>query len=152
MDIYRYFEDFQPGQVIELGSRTLTADEITRFAAAFDPQPFHLDEEAGRNSILGGLAASGWHTVACTMRLICDSFLLQSSSMGSPGIRSLKWRKPVLAGDTLNAHAEVLSARQSKSRPEMGIVEFRFTVTNHQDDVVMVQENPILFGTREAAQ
>lgn len=150
MDIFRYFEDFHDGQTIDMGTRTVTADEIVTFAAEFDPQPFHLDEEAGRASILGGLAASGWHTAAMTMRLLCDSFLIQSSSMGSPGVSSLKWKKPVLAGDRLSAQAEVLTCRRSRSKPEMGIVTFRFTVTNQSDEIVMVQENPILFGCKEA--
>lgn len=149
MDQKRTFEDFVPGQTIDLGSKLITAGEIVAFASEYDPQPFHLDEEAGRASILGGLAASGWHTAAIQMRLLCDAFLLNSTSMGSPGITSLKWKKPVLAGDTLSARAEVLDARRSKSRPGMGIVSFRFTVTNQHDEPVLVQENPILFGARE---
>ncbi|AXS41457.1 MaoC family dehydratase [Breoghania sp. L-A4] len=149
MDTFLTFEDFHPGNSIDLGTKTVTAAEIIAFASEFDPQPFHLDQEAGRDSILGGLAASGWHTAGILMRLLCDAFLVRSSSMGSPGITSLKWRKPVLAGDTLSARGDVLSARRSASRPDMGIVDFRFTVTNQNDEIVLVQENPILFGTRE---
>lgn len=150
MNKFLYFEDFRAGQNIDLGTKTITANEIIAFAAEFDPQPFHLDEAAGQASILGGLAASGWHTAAIMMRLLCDAFLANSASMGSPGIKSLKWRKPVLAGDTLRVRSAVLSVRRSKSRPKMGIIDFCFTVTNQNDDVVLVQENPILFGCREA--
>ena len=147
----RYFEDFSSGEIITLGPRTVGAGEIVEFAAEFDPQPFHLDEEAGRRSILGGLAASGWHTAALTMRMICDAFLLQTASMGSPGVTSVNWRRPVLAGDTLSGVAEVLSARRSSSRPDMGIVTFRITLANQKGETVMVQENPIFIGCREAS-
>ncbi len=151
MDTFLTFEDFRAGDAIDLGTRTVDADEIIAFASEFDPQPFHLDQQAGEASILGGLAASGWHTASMLMRLFCDAVLARSSSMGAPGVTSLKWRRPVLAGDTLSARGEVLSARRSNSRPEMGIVEFRFTVTNQNGEIVLIQENPVLFGTREAA-
>ncbi len=151
MDTFRYFEDFRDGEIIDLGTKIVTADEIIAFASEFDPLPFHLDEEAGRASILGGLAASGWHTAAMMMRLLCEGFLINSASMGSTGITSLKWKKPVLAGDKLSAEAEVLSCRRSRSKPEMGIVEFRFTVSNQNGDTVLIQMNPILFRAREAA-
>ncbi len=104
MAIRYYWEDLQAGRVLDLGTVTPTAEEIKHFAAQFDPQPFHLDEEAGRQSVFGGLCASGWHTCAMAMRLTVDNFLRESSSMGSPGLESLKWLKPVYPGDTLRAN------------------------------------------------
>jgi len=95
------FEDFVEGATLDLGSKLVTAEEIVEFASEFDAQPMHLDEEAGKRSILGGLSASGWHTCAMFMRLLCDGFLLDSTSQGSPGIEYVKWKKPVLAGDKL---------------------------------------------------
>lgn len=149
MNTERYFEDFSSGEIIPLGPRTVEATEIVEFAREFDAQPFHLDEEAGRRSLLGGLAASGWHTAAMTMRMMFDAFLQGSASMGSSGISSVQWRRPVLAGDTLSGVAEVLAARRSASRPQMGIVTFRITLTNQKGETVMIQENPIFFGCRE---
>ncbi len=111
------YEDFVEGATFPLGTKAVTAEEIIEFASEFDAQPMHLDEAAGKASILGGLSASGWHTCAMFMRLICDGFLLDSTSQGSPGIDYAKWKKPVLAGDTLTARVTVLSARISKSRP-----------------------------------
>jgi acyl dehydratase len=147
--IQRYFEDFIVGEVIPLGSHRVTRAEIIAFAAEFDPQPFHLDERQGAGSMVDGLIASGWHVSGLFMRMLCDGFLLQSSSLGSPGIETLKWRKPVRAGDTLSAKATVIEARRSKSRPEMGIVRFRSEVENQGGEIVMWLENPILFGARE---
>ena len=95
------FEDFVEGGSIDLGAKDVTAEEIVEFAGEFDPQPMHLDEAAGKASILGGLSASGWHTCAIFMRLICDAFLLDSTSQGAPGVDRIKWKKPVLAGDRL---------------------------------------------------
>ena len=97
-----HFEDFAVGQVIDLGTYAVTAAEIREFASEFDPQPFHLDEAAGKASILGGLAASGWHVCSMLMRMIADSWLNKSASMGSNGVSEVKWLKPVLAGETLS--------------------------------------------------
>ena len=96
----RTFEDFTPGMVIETGPRLVTREEIVAFAAEFDPQPMHLDEDAARASILGGLAASGWHTCCLMMRMACDGFVLDSSSMGAPGVDEVKWLKPLRPGTT----------------------------------------------------
>jgi acyl dehydratase len=147
--IQRYFEDFVVGEALPLGSRQVTRAEIIAFAAEFDPQPFHLDERQGASGMVDGLMASGWHVAGLFMRMLCDGFLLESSSLGSPGIETLKWRKPVRAGDTLTGTATVLEARRSKSRPEMGIVRFRSDIVNHAGETVMWLENPILFGCRE---
>jgi acyl dehydratase len=152
--VQRYFEDFTVGEVIPLGSHQVTRAEIIAFAAEFDPQPFHLDERQGAGTMragtmVDGLIASGWHVSGLFMRMLCDGFLLESSSLGSPGIETLKWRKPVRAGDTLTAKATVIETRRSKSRPEMGIVRFRSEVENQAGEIVMWLENPILFGCRE---
>lgn len=144
----RYFEDFIVGENLPLGSRHVTRAEIIAFAAEFDPQPFHLDERAGGEAPISGLMASGWHVGALFMGMLCGGFLLDSSSMGSPGIESLKWRKPVRPDDTLTASSTVVDARASKSRPEMGIVRFRHEVVNQADELVMWLDNSIMFGRR----
>jgi acyl dehydratase len=121
-----HFEDFAVGQVIDLGSYAVTAAEIREFANEFDPQPFHLDEAAGSASLLGGLAASGWHVCSILMRMIAVSWLNKSASMGSNGVSEVKWLKPVLAGETLSGRAKILTKRISSRRPEMGIFECFF--------------------------
>lgn len=131
-----WFEDFAPGQRFEFAPRPVTADEIVAFAAEFDPQPMHLDEAVGRASILGGLAASGWHTSAMMMRMLCDSYILDSASEGSPGVDRMEWKKPVLAGDTLSGGVTVLEARMSNSRPSIGIVRFLGEVQNQRGEIV----------------
>jgi len=148
MQAFRHFEDFRVGEVIPLASRTVTREEILAFAAEFDPQPMHLDEAAARATPLGGLAASGWHTAAVFMRMMCDGFLLRSSSWGSPGIDELKWLRPVRPGDRLSGRAIVLSARVSKSRPEMGLVGFRFEVENGAGERMLEMTNSIMFARR----
>jgi acyl dehydratase len=119
-----HYEDFYVGQVMVLGPKLVTKDDIVAFAREFDPQPFHLDEKAGRASILGGLAASGWHTCSLLVRLICDACLSQSTVLGSRGMEEVKWLGPVLAGDILSGEIGILSARRSQSRPGVGILTF----------------------------
>jgi len=143
------YEDMEEGRVFELSARTVTAEEIIAFAKEFDPQPMHLDEEAGRKSLLGGLAASGWHTSSVFMRMMYDSFIADSTSEGSPGITEMRWRTPVLAGDTLTGSSTVLSRRRLKSRPHIGLVTFRHEVRNQRGENVIECENPILFGLRD---
>ncbi len=145
------FEDFVEGSEIDLGAKDVTAEEIVEFAGEFDPQPMHLDEAAGRASILGGLSASGWHTCAIYMRLLCDAFLVDSTSQGAPGIDRIKWRKPVLAGDRLTGRAVVLSRRESRSRPSIGLVAFRSELFNQRGEAVFELENTVMFLKREAA-
>lgn len=145
------FEDFTEGRSIDLGVKDVTAEEIVEFAGEFDPQPMHLDEAAGKASILGGLSASGWHTCAIYMRLLCDAFLLDSTSQGAPGIDRIKWRKPVLAGDRLNGRATVLSRRESRSRPSIGLVAFRSELFNQHGETVFELENTVMFLKRGAA-
>jgi acyl dehydratase len=144
------FEDFRVGQVLEIGQRTVTADEIIAFARQFDPQPFHLSEEAGRRSIYGSLIASGWHTVAIVMRMSCDAYLLESRSMGSPGVDELRWLKPVRAGDTIRAEFETLEVRPSKTKPDRGIVVSAWRVFNQHDKIVMTMRGMGLFLRRDA--
>lgn len=151
MTAFRTFEDFHEGEEIDLGKKRVTAEEIIAFAEEFDPQPFHLDEAAGKASVLGGLAASGWHTTSMLMRLLCDNLLLSSTCMGSPGVDKVAWRRPVLAGDELHASAKVLGTRELRSRPGLGVVRFLFTIANQRGETVLTQENAILFGRREAA-
>ena len=150
MDDFRYFEDFHEGDVLPLGPRTVTREEIVAFAAEFDPQPFHMDEEAAKHTPLGGLAASGWHTAALFMRMMCDSYLLRTASMGAPGIEELRWLRPVRPGDTLAGTATVLSTRGSKNRPDMGIVHFLFELANQRREPVMRVRNPMFFARKAA--
>jgi acyl dehydratase len=133
----RYFEDFEPGHVFELGSRTVTADEIVAFARDWDPQPFHTDEEAAAASVFGGLIASGWHTGAMWMRLYVDAVLLGAASMGSPGIEELRWLAPVRPGDTLYARLTVLEAKPSERRPDRGTIRSRAEMVNQDGVTVM---------------
>src|SRR6187551_2596243 len=116
------YEDFVEGATFGLGTKSVTAEEIIEFAREFDAQPMHLDEAAGKASLLGGLSASGWHTCCMFMRMLCDGFLLDSTSQGSFGIDHVKWRKPVLAGDTLRGRVTVIGKRSSQSRPGVGLV------------------------------
>jgi acyl dehydratase len=146
------YEDFEPGRSFALGPKTVTSEEIIEFAREFDPQPMHLDEQAGRASILGGLAASGWHTSAMVMRMMVDSYLLSSLSEGAPGIDIMEWRKPVLAGDTISGHSTVLEARPMRSRPGIGIVKFRHEIANQRGDAVCMSENSIMFRMRQKAE
>jgi acyl dehydratase len=119
-----HFEDFHPGQVFGLGPKLVTKDEIVAFAKEFDPQPFHLDEETANASVLGGLAASGWHTCSMLIRLSCDAFLSRSAVLGSRGMDEVKWLKPVYDGDELSGEFRVTGLRQSESRPGVGILKF----------------------------
>jgi acyl dehydratase len=145
------FEDFTEGGSIALGSKLVTAEEIVEFASEFDAQPMHLDEEAGKASILGGLSASGWHTCSMFMLLMCDGFLLDSTSQGSPGLDYVRWKKPVLAGDTLTGKSTVLAKRMSKSKPGMGFITVKSELSNQRGETVLELENTGMFLSREAA-
>ena len=144
----RYFEDFTPGEVIELGRRSITKDEIIAFAKEFDPQPFHLDEEAAKRSIFGGLLASGWHTAALTMRLLYDGLVKDTMSLGSPGVDELRWLKPVRPGDTLSARLTVLECIPSRSKSDRGIVRSTIELVNQHGEVVVTSKGMSLFGRR----
>lgn len=145
------FEDFAVGRTFESAPYALNEQDLIAFAEQFDPQPFHVDAAAAENSFFGGLVASGWQTAAIGMRLISDTFILDSSGMGSPGIDDLRWIRPVRAGDVLTLKGTVLNARESKSRPDIGLVEFLFEIFNQDGTVVMSQRNWIMFGKRAGA-
>ena len=144
-----FFEDLVPGSVAEHGPWTVTADEIVAFAREYDPQPFHLGEDSAKDTFVGRLIASGWHTIAIEMRMLCDSFLLEAAGMGSPGVEEVKWLRPVLPGDELTLRRTVLGAEPSRSRPEMGVVRFRLDTLNGRGEIVMSHVGPILFARRE---
>ncbi|KQY34724.1 MaoC family dehydratase [Rhizobium sp. Root483D2] len=133
-----HFEDFPAGKRFDFKPVEVKADDVIAFAREFDPQPMHLSQEAGKESILGGLAASGWHTSALMMRALCDSYIHETASEGSPGVDSMEWKKAVLAGDTLSGSCTVIEARVSRSRPEIGIVKLRAVVTNQRGETVAI--------------
>lgn len=144
----RHFEDLAEGEVITLGRITVTRDMILTFAREFDPLPFHLDEKAARKSLLGGLAASGWQTAALSLRLLNDAFLGAVASAGGLGFSDLKWRKPLLAGDTISGTATISALRRSRSRPQWGIATIDFDIRNQRDDTVMTMKLANLIDTR----
>jgi acyl dehydratase len=129
------YEDLTPGRKFDLGTVKIDREEMIEFARRFDPLPYHLDEEAGRNSVLGGLAASGWYTVALWMRAYADNVLADSTSQASPG-GTLSWTAPVFPGDTLHFQIEVKSARRSKSKPNLGVVEITGTADRDEDTIM----------------
>ena len=145
-----YFEDFRAGEVREYGDRLVSAEEIISFAREYDPQPFHLDPEAAKSSQAGGLIASGWHTAVMLMRMNCDEFLLRAASEGAPGVEEVKWLLPVRPGDRLSVRRTVLSARTSRSKPAIGVVEFLFEALNQNREVVMTQRNASFLRRRSA--
>lgn len=132
-----YFEEVVVGTVLEFGSKTVTKDEIMDFAKKYDPQLFHIDEDAANDSIYGGLIASGWHTGSMAMRMMVDHMVNQRAGLGSPGWDNLKWLKPVRPGDTLRVRSEVVDKKRSKSRPQMGTVFGKIEVFNQHDELVM---------------
>ncbi|MFH0821428.1 MAG: MaoC family dehydratase [Pseudomonadota bacterium] len=133
----RYFEDYLPGAVHEFGSITIGEAEIIEFALRFDPQPFHIDPEAARQSAFGGLIASGWHTVSLTMRLLVDHYVSKPASLGSPGVDEVRWRKPVRPGDTLSVRVTILESKLSRSKPGQGSIRSNIEVLNQHREVVM---------------
>jgi acyl dehydratase len=144
-----YWEDFRPGAVTVYGPRLVTREEIVAFAAEFDPQPMHLDEEAARKTLLGGLAASGWHTCCVFMRIIADGYILNSSSMGGPGVDEVRWLKPLRPGTRVRVRATVVETRPSKSRPEMGLAKFSYDMLDESDAVIMTLTTTHMFGRRQ---
>jgi acyl dehydratase len=144
----RYFEDFEPGEVMELGSHAVTEQEIVEFARRWDPQPFHVDPEAAKESVFGGLIASGWHTGAMWMRLYVDSLLDAASSMGSPGVEELRWLAPVRPGDVLAGRLTVLETTPSERRPDRGTVRIRGEMVNQDGVTVLSMVSRGHFGRR----
>ena len=149
--IQRYLEDFAVGQIYGTGRLRVERERIKSFAAEFDPQPFHLDEAAAQRSIFGNLCASGWHTCALAMKLTVENFLHESSSMGSPGLESLRWLKPVYAGDTLRLQQTVVESRPLRTRPDTGLVRSRWEMFNQNGEKVMQMEGYGMFGRRHPA-
>lgn len=149
-----FFEDFRTGQVFPLGTHEITAGEIVEFAREFDPQPQHLDPEAAKSSLLKGLAASGWHLCALSMRMLVDGLFGRSASMGAPGVDEVQWRKPVYAGDLLSLQGEVLATRVS-SRKDRGYVQLRVTMTrpggNEKTELVMMFVSWVIMGRKAEA-
>jgi acyl dehydratase len=143
-----WWEDFRVGDRVEMGRHTFSAEEIIAFARQFDPQPFHVDPVAAKESFFGGLVASGWHTCAVGMRLTVDSHVNKSRSLGSPGLDNIRWQKPVRAGDTLTYSRVVLETRASASRPDAGLVKSRWEAVNQRGETVMTMEGWGMFGRR----
>lgn len=144
-----FFEDFRPGLVIQGAGRfRVDAAAIRAFAAEFDPQPFHLDEEAARRSLFGGLAASGWHTSAITMRLLVDSEFKVAGGLIGLGLEELRWPRPTRPGDELRVQVEILGARGSRSRPGFGLVTTRTTTFNQNDEAVQELVNTLIVPRR----
>jgi acyl dehydratase len=143
-----YFEDFVVGDTVELGSVEVTQAAIIEFAERYDPQPFHVDPAAAERSPYGGLIASGWHTCALYMRLLCDGMINDSSSQGASGMEELRWLAPVRPGDTLRGRFTVLDAAPSATKPNRGTVTFRSEMVNQDDVVVLRMVGHGLYGKR----
>jgi acyl dehydratase len=143
-----YFEDFEIGKVIEVGTRTVSEEEIIAFAKQFDPQPFHVDKDAAAHSLYGGIIASGWHTCSMMMRLMVDGFLGKTASLGSPGVDEVRWLKPVRGGDTLTVTTTALDAQPSRSKADRGVVHTLWQATNQHGEVVATVKGMGMFGRR----
>jgi acyl dehydratase len=147
-EISIFWEDMQPGETRELGSITPTREEIIAFATQFDPQPFHLDDEAAKASVFGGLCASGWHTCSMAMRLMVTNFLCHTSSMGSPGLENIKWMKPVFPVDTLRLQSTTTDVKPMGKRPDVGLVRSVWAMFNQHGDQVLHMEGWGMFKRR----
>lgn len=147
----RFLEDFTDGLTLDLAPCEVTREEIVAFAEQYDPQPFHLDEAAAAATMLGGLAASGWHSCAIFMRMMVDGWLGVSASHGSPGIEEARWRRPLRPGDRLTGTSTVLGSKRLRKTPEYGLVSFRHEVKNGAGEAVLTMQNPILIRSRDAA-
>ena len=145
----KYWEDFQIGERAELGRHTFTEDEIVEFGRRYDPQPFHVDVENARRSAFGGLIASGWQTCAIGMRLMVEGYISQTVSLGSPGIDSIRWLKPVRPGDTIAYRRIVLESRASTTRKGVGLVKHRWEAVNQRGELVLTMEGWGMFGRKD---
>ena len=143
-----YWEDLHAGQTIELGSVTVEREEVLAFARQYDPQPFHLDDEAAARSMFGRLSASGWHTCAMAMGLMVRGFLHESSSLGSPGLEKIQWLRPVYPGDTLTLRQTITEARPMASRPEVGLIRSLWEMFNQDGEQVLRMDGWGMFGRR----
>ena len=145
------FEDFPPGHFGTFGPRRVTREEILAFAAEFDPQPMHLDEEAAKRTMLKGLAASGWHLCSIMMRMMCDGYIGRTASLGSPGVNEVRWLAPLRPGDDITLDVEVTEARISRSRPGTGIVTFKTLARNAAGQALCEMVSPIIVARRAGA-
>lgn len=143
-----YFEDFRVGDAFDLGNTTVTEEEIVAFAQHYDPQPFHVSPELAQKSPFGGLIASGWQTIALFMRLFVDVILNNAISLASPGADEIRWLKPVYPGDALSARLTVVESTPSRSRPEMGIVRFKWEMLNQADERVLTLQSTHFLGRK----
>ena len=146
-----YWEDFSVGEIRDLGRITPTREDIIAFASQFDPQPFHLDDAAGKASMFGGLCASGWHTCSMAMRLMVTNFLHETSSLGSPGLENIKWTKPVYPDDTLRLQTTVLETKPMGRRPDVGMTRNLWEMFNQHGDKVLQMEGWGMFRRRHPA-
>jgi acyl dehydratase len=147
----RYLEDFAVGQTFRSGRLQIDKERIKTFAAEFDPQPFHLNEDIARDTIFGGLAASGWHTAAVTMRLLVESELRPAGGIVGAGFDEFRWPRPVRPGDELRVESEVIDVRQSRSRPDQGLIKVRTTTLNQNGDAVQVTVGNLVVPRRPAS-
>lgn len=147
----RYLEDYTPGEVLEVGSVSISEEEIIEFARRYDPQPYHTDPQAARQSTFGGLIASGWHTCALVMRVLVDHYISRVAGLGASGIEDLRWLQPVRPGDRLAVRVTVLETRRSRSKPDRGVIRARFDVRNQNDVPVMSMESTGMLRTRPSA-
>ena len=145
------YEDLQVGTTTDIGEHTFTSDEIIQFAKQFDPQPFHIDEEAAKTSPFGGLIASGWHTCSVMMGMLVRRIPNGQMSMGSPGIDEIRWLKPVRAGDTIRMTNSILDKRISASRPDRGIVSTQWEGINQANETVVIVRSKVIIGLRHPA-
>lgn len=145
-----HFEDFFVGQTFDLGSFSFTEDDILAFAKRYDPQPFHVDPELAAETVFGGLIASGWHTCSQMMRLLVDNFLVRSSSMGSPGCDSLRWLKPVRAGEVIRTEMLITGVKASATRPDRGFVTSDWKAWNDRGEQVVEIKAVGMYGRRPA--
>ena len=147
----RHYEDLAVGEVIDIGHTTVSKEMIVSFAREFDPFPFHLDEAAAKASLLGGLASSGWQTAALSLRMLGDSFLNTIASMGGLGFSDLKWKKPVMVGDSIGGTATIAALRRSRHHPERGIVTIDLDIRNQKGEPVMSMRLANLVELRDPA-
>jgi acyl dehydratase len=147
-----YWEDFKVGDASPMGEVVMDKADMIEFAKRYDPQPFHIDEAAAKESMFGGLIASGWQTCSLVMRMMVDSYLADSASLGSPGVDNVRWLEPVRPGDTIRAQRVVLETRASQSKPDMGVVKTRWEVYNQKSELVMSMEGYGMFTRRHPGE
>lgn len=144
-----YYEDIEVGRLQSFGHYEVTREEVMEFASKYDPQPFHLDDEAAAQTHFGKVSASGWHTCAMTMAMMVENMKTnRQAGLGSPGVDNLRWIRPVYPGDTLRCESEVIEKRRSKSRPEMGIFKGRSRTYNQNDELVLEMVSNGLISVR----